>query len=82
MLRPVSGGVLNGTAVSLPAPNYPEAASRMPRVMGTVSVQVVLDESGKVISAEATEGPRALRDVAVQAALKARSPRPNFQDNR
>jgi TonB family protein len=71
MLRPVSGGVLNGTAVSLPAPNYPEAAKRM-RVMGTVSVQVVLDESGKVISAQATEGPQVLRDVAVQAALKAR----------
>ena len=71
MLRPVSGGVLNGTAVSLPPPIYPEAAKRM-RVSGVVSVQVVLDESGRVISAEATDGPQALRDVAVQAALKAR----------
>ena len=71
MLRPVSGGVLNGTAVSLPPPNYPEAAKRM-RIAGLVSVQVVLDETGKVISAEATNGPQSLRDVAVQAALKAR----------
>ncbi|MEP6719190.1 MAG: TonB family protein [bacterium] len=71
MLRPVSGGVLNGIAVSLPSPTYPEAAKRM-RITGLVSVQVVVEETGKVISAEATNGPPALRDVAVQAALKAR----------
>ena len=71
MLRPVSGGVLNGTAVSLPSPVYPETAKRM-RVMGIVSVQVIVDETGKVISAQATSGPAGLRDVAVQAALKAR----------
>jgi TonB family protein len=71
MLRPVSGGVLNGTALSLPAPTYPEAARRM-RVAGVVSVTVVVDENGKVLSAQATDGPGALRDVAVQAALKAR----------
>lgn len=71
MLRPVSGGVLNGTAVNLPPPTYPEAAKRM-RVAGIVSVQVIVDETGKVISAQATTGPVALRDVAVQAALRAR----------
>ncbi len=71
ILRPVSGGVLNGTALSLPSPNYPEAARRM-RVAGVVSVQVVVDETGRVISAQASEGPQGLRDVAVQAALKAR----------
>ncbi|MEP6741639.1 MAG: TonB family protein [bacterium] len=71
MLRPVSGGVLNGTALSLPSPNYPETARRM-RVAGVVSVEVVVDETGKVISAEASNGPPLLRDVAVQAALRAR----------
>jgi TonB family protein len=71
MLRPVSGGVLNGTAVSLPSPIYPETAKRM-RVSGLVSVDVVVDENGKVISAQANSGPASLRDVAVQAALKAR----------
>jgi protein TonB len=71
MLRPVSGGVLNGTAVNLPPPTYPEAAKRM-RVSGIVSVQVIVDETGKVISAQADNGPAALRDVAVQAALRAR----------
>jgi TonB family protein len=71
ILKPVSGGVLNGTALSLPAPVYPDAAKRM-RTSGTVIVEVVLDESGKVVSAIATGGPAILRDSAVQAALKAR----------
>jgi TonB family protein len=71
ILKPVSGGVLNGTAISLPAPTYPETARRM-RVAGVVTVDVVVDETGKVISAQATGGPPALRDVAVQAAMKAR----------
>ncbi len=71
ILKPVSGGVLNGTAMSLPAPTYPDAARRL-RVSGVVIVEVVVDETGKVISAQATGGPSALRDVAVQAAMKAR----------
>lgn len=71
MLKPVSGGVLNGNAVSLPPPAYPESAKRL-RVSGSVTVEVVIDETGKVISAQATRGPAALRDVAVQAASKAR----------
>jgi len=71
ILKPVSGGVLNGTAVMLPPPVYPEAAKRM-RTGGMVVVEVVLDESGKVVSAVATSGPQVLRDAAVSAALKAR----------
>lgn len=71
ILKPISGGVLNGTAISLPAPLYPESAKRM-RTQGIVAVEVVLDETGKVISANASSGPAALRDAAVQAALKAR----------
>jgi protein TonB len=71
ILKPVSGGVLNGTAISLPSPSYPETAKRL-RMSGLVSVDVVVDETGKVISAVATSGPIALRDVAVQAALRAR----------
>src|SRR4029453_10501360 len=71
ILKPVSGGVLNGTAITLPPPIYPEAAKRM-RVYGIVSIVVFLDESGKVVSANATSGPSILREAAVQAALKAR----------
>ena len=71
ILKPVSGGVLNGMALSLPAPMYPETAKRM-RIAGTVSVDVVIDENGKVISAKAGGGPVTLRDAAVLAALRAR----------
>jgi TonB family protein len=67
----VSGGVLNGNAISLPAPVYPEAARRMGFV-GVVEVEVTIDENGKVVSAKAISGPVMLRDSAVQAALRAK----------
>lgn len=70
-LRPVSGGVLNGKALDLPMPQYPDVARRM-RVTGLVQIEVVVDENGKVISAHAVSGPNTLREVAVQAALRAR----------
>lgn len=71
ILKPVSGGVLNGTALHLPPPAYPDAAKRM-RTQGVVSVDVILDETGKVVAANASSGPAILREAAVQAALKAR----------
>src|SRR6266705_2857391 len=71
ILKPVSRGVLNGSAMSLPSPSYPEVARRM-RTTGVVVVEVVIDEDGKVISANSVSGPSMLRDVAVQAALRAR----------
>ena len=71
ILKPISGGVLNGSALSLPTPSYPDAAKRM-RVSGVVVVEVVIDETGKVISAKASSGPATLREAAVQAARKAR----------
>ena len=37
-----------------------------------VTVDVIVDETGKVISAQATSGPAVLREVAAQAALRAR----------
>jgi TonB family protein len=69
--RVVTGGVLNGSALNLPAPLYPEAARRM-RTSGMVEVEVVIDENGKVISAKAISGPAIFRDNAVQAALRAK----------
>jgi TonB family protein len=71
LLRPLSGGVLNGKALDLPMPNYPEAARRL-HITGLVQVEVVVDENGKVISARVLSGPVSLRDVAMQAALRAR----------
>jgi TonB family protein len=69
--RVVTGGVLNGSALNLPAPLYPEAARRM-RTSGMVEVEVVIDENGKVLSAKAVSGPAIFRENAVQAALHAK----------
>ncbi|MBC7912049.1 MAG: energy transducer TonB [Pyrinomonadaceae bacterium] len=71
LLKPVSGGVLNGKAIELPSPEYPEIARRM-RATGMVSVEVVIDVSGKVISAKAVSGNGMFHQAAVQAALRAR----------
>jgi Ca-activated chloride channel family protein len=68
---PVSGGVLNGKAVSLPKPVYPLAAKNM-GVTGTVIVEVTLDETGKVISARALSGHQLLLNACVNAARQAR----------
>jgi TonB family protein len=68
---PIIGGVLNGKAVTLPVPEYPEAA-RKAHDSGTVAVQIVIDEAGNVVWAEASEGPSSLREAAVSAAWKAR----------
>lgn len=68
---PISGGVLNGKAISLPKPAYPPIA-KAAHASGQVTVQVVIDESGKVISAHATGGHPLLQQAAVQAAYGAR----------
>ncbi|HEY0078383.1 MAG TPA: TonB family protein [Pyrinomonadaceae bacterium] len=70
-VKPVSGGVLNGKALSLPAPVYPTTA-RLSRASGVVSVEVVIDVTGKVISAKAVGGPVLLQQPAERAAMQAR----------
>jgi protein TonB len=70
-LKPVSGGILNGKAISLPAPSYPEMAKRA-RAAGIVEVEVMIDITGKVISAKATKGQALLLLAAEQAAKQAR----------
>jgi protein TonB len=70
-LKPVSGGILNGKAVSLPSPTYPEMAKRA-RSAGVVEVEVLIDITGKVVSAKATKGPPLLMQAAEQAAKQAR----------
>ncbi len=69
--KQISGGVLNGKATSLPKPPYP-AAARAVRASGAVSVQVLIDESGNVVSASAVSGHPMLRAAAAQAARGAR----------
>jgi protein TonB len=68
---PISGGVLNGKAISLPKPVYP-AIARQAHASGTVVVQVTIDENGKVISATPVSGHPLLRGVAAAAARGAR----------
>jgi len=68
--KPIEGGQLNSKATSLPKPVYPGEARRL-KVSGKVTVRVVVDENGKVISAKATDGPLPLREAAEAAAREA-----------
>ena len=68
---PISGGVLNGKAISLPKPGYPPIA-RAAHASGTVVVQVLIDENGNVVSAHAVSGHPLLQAAAVGAAKQAR----------
>jgi protein TonB len=63
--------VLNSQALSLPKPNYPSMAKQI-RVQGTVTVQVLIDEGGTVISAKAVSGHPLLVPEAQKAAMMAR----------
>ena len=69
--EPLQGGVLNGRALSLPKPSYPQMA-RINRASGAVVVKVEIDECGRVTKAEAVSGPIELKPVSVNAAMKAR----------
>ncbi|MEJ7624737.1 MAG: energy transducer TonB [Pyrinomonadaceae bacterium] len=69
--KTISQGVLNGKATSLPKPAYP-AAARAVRAAGSVSVQVLINESGSVISATAVSGHPLLKAAAAAAARGAR----------
>jgi TonB family protein len=66
-----SGRMLNGKALSLPFPEYPQIAIGI-HVAGTVIVKVIIDEEGKVIAAQAEGGHPFLQPNAVKAARKAR----------
>ncbi|HMF86345.1 MAG TPA: TonB family protein [Nitrospiraceae bacterium] len=69
--RVVSKGVITGLALALPKPMYPPIA-RQARANGPVNVQVLIDETGKVISAKAVAGHPLLMAAAQQAAYGAR----------
>ncbi|MBC7928948.1 MAG: TonB family protein [Rubrivivax sp.] len=62
--------VIASKAINKPAPPYPLIA-KQGRIQGPVSVQVVIDEQGRVVSAKATSGPPLLQAAAVQAAYRA-----------
>jgi TonB family protein len=68
---PIQAGVLNGKATNLPAPEFP-AIARQANASGTVTVKVVVDESGNVVAAHAVSGHPLLQSAAVTAARQAR----------
>lgn len=65
------GEVLNGKALSLPAPKYP-AAARAVKAEGSVIVEVSVDEAGNITSAEAVSGHPLLKKESENAAFKAK----------
>jgi len=69
--RVVSKGPITGLAILLPKPPYP-AMAKLAGAHGPVNVQVLIDESGKVVSAKAISGSPLLMAAAQQAALGAR----------
>src|SRR5262245_1994429 len=66
--KPIFGDA-GAKLLSVPKPDYPNGVRG---VFGNVTVEVVIDEQGKVTSANAINGPDALRAAAESAALKAR----------
>jgi Ca-activated chloride channel family protein len=68
---PLNVGQLNSKALSLPRPLYPAMGKQM-KIEGVVRVAVLVDESGKVVSARAESGHMMLRASAINAAQQAR----------
>jgi periplasmic protein TonB len=66
----MSSSIISGKTIEKPAPPYPPIA-KVAGIQGTVAVQIVIDENGRVISAKATSGPPLLLSAAVQAAYRA-----------
>jgi periplasmic protein TonB len=67
----VSQGVLIAKAISLPQPPYPQLAKQI-RIQGLVTVQILVDEQGRVLTAQPVSGHPTLLAAAKEAALRAR----------
>ncbi|HEY0379298.1 MAG TPA: TonB family protein [Pyrinomonadaceae bacterium] len=66
-----SMGVVNGMATHLPKPVY-SAIAKAAHATGVVTVQVLIDEQGKVVSARIVSGHPLLQRESIQAAYQAR----------
>lgn len=67
----LAGGLLNKKAIFLPEPDYPKSL-RDKAILGRVTVQVLVDKTGAVVSASAVSGPKQLHPFAVSSARKAK----------
>ena len=68
--KPIEGGQLNSKALSLPPAKLTDEAKRQ-KQSGKITVRVIIDENGKVVSALALNGPAVLRKIAEEAARQA-----------
>ena len=66
-LQRVSSVVLSSKAISLPQPMYPTMAKQI-HLGGSVSIQILVDEQGRVISAQVVSGHPILSAPAKEAA--------------
>jgi protein TonB len=69
--QPVTSSMLIAKVISLPKPAYPPMAKAI-GAEGSVAVQILVDEQGKVISAQPVSGNPTLVHAATEAALQAR----------
>ena len=69
--EPTNFGALNRFAARLVTPVYP-TIEKQRNTEGLVVVEVLLDETGKVVSAKANSGPRGLRQSAEDAVRKSK----------
>ena len=63
--------MINGKATYLPKPAYPATATAL-NLQGKVDVQVMIDETGKVVSAKAVSGHAFFKPVAERSAWQAK----------
>jgi Gram-negative bacterial TonB protein C-terminal len=68
-LNPIAKSIshLTPTAVSLPKPYFPQIAKNY-RIFGSVDVEIIFDEQGKVIYAKAVSGKKIFYRTAEKAA--------------
>lgn len=66
-----TGGVVNGRPITLPKPKYPSKAKAY-RIQGAASIEILIDEEGKPISAKARRGHPLVLGAAAKAACDAR----------
>lgn len=69
--RSVPSTVLISKVINLPQPAYPVIAKQT-RTQGPVNIQILVDEQGKVISAQVVSGNPMLNPAAKEAAMRAR----------
>jgi periplasmic protein TonB len=63
--------VVKGELIEAPQPIYPDEAKEQ-KIEGIVTVRIVIDEEGKVISAKVASGHQLLHGASKEAAFKAR----------